>query len=173
MNWKKCRLISRRVGIALLMLLPAACASKGPQSQLGSQERALQERRFELTRTSDCVFQSSINGFDTLDARHVVLFSGGRRRAYLAEISGACFDLDSQVSLVAVDGDGNGQICGYGRDSIAFHRVGRVEDCRILGLEQLTDERRLDLGLAEPARPKKGDEAGSDSRQPVTPTEPR
>jgi hypothetical protein len=155
-------MISRRLGLALLLLLPAACVSQGPQSQLGSQERALQERRFELTSTDDCAFQSSIDGFDTLDARHVVLFAGGRRRAYLAEIAGACFDLDSQVALVAVDGDGNGQICGYGRDSIAFDRMGRVENCRILGLEQLTDERRLDLGLAEPARPKSSDGAGGD-----------
>jgi hypothetical protein len=154
-------MFSHRLAMALLLLLPAACVSQGPQSQLGSQERALQERRYELTRTSDCVFQSSINGFDTLDTRHVVLFSGGRRQAYLAEISGACFDLESQVSLVAVDGDGNGQVCGYGLDSIAFHRAGRVENCRILGLERLTEERRLELGLAQPARPK--DKAGGES----------
>ena len=166
-------MVSRRLGMALLLLLPAACASQGPQSQLGSQERALQARRYELTRTDDCVFQSSINGFDTLDARHVVLFSGGRRQAYLAEIAGACFDLDSQFSLVAVDGDANGQICGYGRDAIAFHRVGRVESCRILGLEQLTEERRLDLGLAEPKRPKKDDETGGDTGQAGTTTETR
>lgn len=166
-------MISRRLGPALLLLLPAACVSQGPQSELGSQERALQERRLELARTSDCAFQSSIDGFDTLDERHVVLFSGGRRRAYLAEISGACFDLDSQVALVAVDGDGNGQICGYGRDSIAFHRAGRVENCRILGLEQLSDERRLELGLAEPARPKSNDEAGGDSGPAGATTETR
>lgn len=117
---------------------------------LGTDERARQDRRFELTRTGDCAFQSSIDGFDTLDDRHVVLYSGGRRRAYLVELSGTCFDVDSQVTLVAVDGDGNGQVCGSGRDSIAFRRLGRVENCRILGLEQLTEERRLELGIAEP-----------------------
>jgi hypothetical protein len=159
--------------MALLLLLPAACVSQGPQSQLGSQERALQERRLELTRTSDCVFQSSINGFDTLDARHVVLFSGGRRQAYLAEISGACFDLESQVALVAVDGDGNGQVCGYGRDSVAFQRMGRVETCRILGLEELSDERRLELGLAAPARPGSKDDPGGDSGPAGATTETR
>jgi hypothetical protein len=142
-----------------LLLLPAACVSQGPESQLGSQERAMQAQSLELTRTSDCVFQSSIDGFGSLDDRHIVLFSAGRRRAYLAEVTGACFDLDNQVSLVAVDGDGNGSICGYGRDSIAFRRMGRVEDCRILGLELLTEERRLELGLAQPARPRKQDGA--------------
>ena len=63
------------------------------------------------------------------------------------------------MSLAAVDGDGNGQICGFGRDSVAYQRLGNVESCRILGLEQLSDERRLELGLAEPqpsrSRPKK------------------
>jgi hypothetical protein len=144
------------------ILLPAACVSQGPQSQLGTQERALQERRFELVRTGDCVFQSAIDGFDTLDDRHVLLFSGGRRRAYLAELSGACFDLGGQVSLAAVDGDGNGQVCGYGRDSLAFRHMGRVENCRILGLEQLSEERRLELGLAMPAKPKQDDDPKAD-----------
>ena len=87
-----------------------------------------------------------------------MLFAGGRSRAYLADLSGACFDLDSQVSLAAVDGDGNGQICGYGRDSVAFHGLGKVESCRILGLEQLSDERRLELGLDEPQKPKQAEE---------------
>ena len=117
-------------------------------------------------RTSDCVFQSSINGFDALDDRHIVLFSLGRRRAYLAEVTGACFDLDSQVSLVAVDGDGNGQVCGYGRDSIAFRHMGRVENCRILGLEQLSDERRLALGLAEPPKPRRDQDKEADPADP-------
>lgn len=143
-----------------ILILPVACVSQGPESQLGSQERAVQEQRVGLRRTNDCVTQSSISSFDTLDARHVVLFSGGKRQAYLAELGGACFDVGGQFTLAAVDGDGNGRICGYGRDAVAFHRMGRVENCRILGIEELSDERRLELGLAEPARTKRGDGAG-------------
>jgi hypothetical protein len=56
----------------------------------------------------------------------------------------------SQSTLAAVDGDRNGQICGFGRDSIAYRNLGMVEDCRILGLEELSDERRLELGLGAP-----------------------
>ena len=70
-----------------------------------------------MTRTSDCVFQSTIDGFDALDDTHVVLFSMGQRKAYLAELEGACFDVKSQSTLAAIDGDQNGQICGFGRDS--------------------------------------------------------
>jgi hypothetical protein len=49
-----------------------------------------------------------------------------------------------------VDGDRNGQICGFGRDSIAYRNLGRVENCRILGMQELTEERREELGLGAP-----------------------
>ncbi len=49
-----------------------------------------------------------------------------------------------------MDGDRNGQICGFGRDSLAYQNLGMVENCRILGLEELSDERRLELGLGVP-----------------------
>ncbi len=136
------------------LLLLAACVSSGPESQLGRQEKA--PRRIEMTRTSDCVYHSAISGFEALDDRYVVLYSMGGRKAYLTEISGGCFDMKSQSALAAVDGDGNGQICGFGRDSIAYRRMGMVEDCRILGLQELSDERRIELGVGAPApKPRK------------------
>jgi Family of unknown function (DUF6491) len=132
-----------------LLLLLAACVSQGPQSQLGKQDKA--PRRIEMSRTSDCVYQSLVTGFQTLDDRYVVLFASGGRKAYLAETSGGCFDMKNQFQLAAVDGDNNGQICGFGRDSIAYRRIGMVENCRILGLQELSDERRVELGVGAPA----------------------
>lgn len=130
------------------LVLLAACVSSGPESLLGKEE----PRRITMSRTSDCVFQSTISGFSVLEDRYVVLYGMGQRKAYLAEIAGACFDIEAESSLVAVDGDGNGQICGFGRDSIAYRRMGRVENCRILALEDLNEERRLELGVGAPAR---------------------
>jgi len=148
-------------------LLFAACVSKGPESQLGTQEKEQQARRIEMSRTSDCVYQSSISGFEALDDRYVVLFASGRRKAYLADLSAGCLDVRNQNALAPVDGDGNGQICGFGRDSIAYRRMGMVEDCRILGLEQLSDERREALGVgAPPPRPKKADKP-TDGEKPA------
>jgi len=137
-------------------LLLAACVSSGPESLLGTQDKAKQ--RIEMTRTSDCAFQSTIEGFDVLDGTHVVLYGMGRRKAYLTELAGACFDVKSQSTLAAIDGDQNGQICGYGRDSIAFRRMGMAESCRILAMQELSDERRVELGVgAPPPKPKKAD----------------
>ena len=143
--------------LPLAALIVAGCAaSSGPQSQLGTEQKARQKEQYELKRTSDCVFQSTIDDFNALDDTHVVLFSGGRRKAYLARLEGGCFDIRSQSALAAVDGDGNGQVCGFGRDAMAYRRMGQVEQCRILGLEALSDERREALGLGAPApRPKK------------------
>jgi len=143
-----------RIVILAAPLLFAACVSKGPESQLGTQEKERQARRIEMSRTSDCVYQSSISGFEALDDRYVVLFASGRRKAYLADLSAGCLDVRNQTALAPVDGDGNGQICGFGRDSIAYRRMGMVEDCRILGLEQLSDERRVELGVGAPPKPK-------------------
>lgn len=145
--------------LPLAALLVAGCAaSSGPQSQLGTEQKARQKQQYELTRTSDCVFQSTVDDFNALDDTHVVLFSGGRRKAYLAQLEGGCFDIRSQSALAAVDGDRNGQICGFGRDAMAYRRMGQVEQCRILGLEALSNERREALGLGAPApRPKKED----------------
>lgn len=134
--------------LGLLLLALAACVSSGPKSQIGTQEKA--RRQIHMSRTSDCVFQSTISDFHMLDDHHIVFYAMGRRKAYLAEIAGACFDAKFETELVSVDGDRNGQICGFGRDSVAFRRLGLVENCRILALEDLSEERRLELGLAAP-----------------------
>ena len=142
--------------IALPCLLIAGCVSSGPESQLGKEDKG--PKRIEMSRTSDCVFQSSIDDYQTIDNRYVVFYAQGRRKAYLAEIAGGCFDIGSEPALAAVDGDRNGQICGFGRDAMGYRRMGQVEQCRILGLEALSDERREALGLGAPApRPKKED----------------
>jgi hypothetical protein len=138
--------------LCLPLLALAACVSSGPQSQLGKTK----PQRIEMSRTTDCVHHSTISGFQALDDRYVVLFSQGNRKAYLADVAAACFNLKNQSSLAAVDGDSNGQICGAGRDSIAYRNLGMVEDCRILSLEQLSDERRIELGVGAPEKkPKK------------------
>jgi len=142
--------------LPMTALVLAACVSSGPESQLGKEDKSKQ--RIQMTRTSDCVYQSTIDGFNALDDTHVVLFSMGQRKAYLTELEGACFDVRSQSSLAAIDADQNGQICGYGRDAIAYHRMGMVENCRILAMQQLSDERRIELGVgAPPPKPKKAE----------------
>lgn len=131
--------------LAIPIALLSACAST-PAQEEGSR----------TSRTDVCVFQSSITGFRPLDDRHVVLYDGaGNKNAYLAEITPGCFDLSHQVTLAAVDGDGNGQICGYGRDNIVYEQFGRMESCRVMTLERLTDERLAAVLANKTKKPRK------------------
>lgn len=133
----------RSVLLAIPIALLAACAATSPQ---------------EGARTShgaDCVFHSTVTGFKPLDDRHIVLYGIDRNDVYLAQITVGCFDISHQVTLAAVDRDGNGQICGYGRDSIVYREFGRLESCRVISLERLSDERREALLAKADKKPRK------------------
>lgn len=125
--------------LAIPLLLAAACTAS--DSLVQTRQKAQQGIRLE--RTSDCIQQSSISGFQVLDDRHIVLFGARNRSAYLVQIAPACFDISHQIALASIDGDQNGRICGFGRDSIGYERFGRRESCRVMGVEELSDERRL------------------------------
>ena len=113
------------IPVALLSACAATPQKEGPRA----------------AKTDACVSQSSITGFKALDESRVILYDDvGNKKAYLAEVMGGCFDLSHQSRLSAIDGDGNRQICGYGRDSIAYEQFGRIENCRIMTVELLTDE---------------------------------
>lgn len=126
----------------LLPLLLAGCTSSDSMVQTRSKPAP---DPHVLKSTSDCISRSLVSGFQALDERHLLLYGSGQRRAYLVEISPSCFDLKFRNSLAAIDGDNNGQICGFSRDTIAFEQFGRLEHCRIMGMEELNDERRIEL----------------------------
>jgi hypothetical protein len=128
--------------ILLLSVLLVACASS--DSMVQTRQKAKSDPHV-LKGSSDCISESLVSGFNALDDRHLLLYGSGSRRVFLVEISPACFDLKYRNTLAVVDGDNNGQICGFGRDSIGFEQFGRVESCRIMGMEELSEERRLEV----------------------------
>jgi hypothetical protein len=136
----------------LTFLALAACATTTPDPESGAQRKPNQNRK--MVRTTDCVFQSAISSFNALDNRYVVLYGSGSRTAYLVEVAGGCFDVRTRSTLAAVDGDGNGRICGFGRDSIAYRQFGRLEQCRILSIEKLSDLRRYEVLGESPPTPR-------------------
>jgi hypothetical protein len=146
----------RATTLALALALLAASASSEPQSQIGKNEG----QEVEMSRASDCVAQATISRFEPLDDRHIVLSDKDEQKAYLAEMAAGCFNIEMQTMFIAVDGDGNGQICGDGRDSLKYRRLSMVENCRIMRLEELSDDRRLELGVSSPhsKSKKEGDE---------------
>jgi len=148
--------------LALPLMALAACATSSKDS---SGEGGNQFESRTMKRTSDCMFQSTINGFDALDQRYVILYGMGRNNAYLAELTPGCFDIKSANTLGAVDGDGNGQICGYGRDSLAYREFGRTEQCRIMSLERLSELRYYEVTGKGPPTPKGKDKDDDEDRK--------
>lgn len=92
-------------------------------------------------RGNACIFESAVSSFQPLSMTQLIIYGRGRDNAYLAEVSAGCFELKHRWALTLVDGDHNSQICGFGRDRVAYGDGGRVEQCQILALERLTPER--------------------------------
>ena len=131
--------------LTLSIALLSACAAQPPQK--GDAPRT--------ARMDACVFESQITGFDPLDDTHILLYAFGKKEPFLAEITPGCFDLKNQTALAAIDGDGNGQICGYGRDNIVYREFGRTESCRIVTLEKATEERIASVRENKAKKPRK------------------
>ncbi|HEY7754360.1 MAG TPA: DUF6491 family protein [Steroidobacteraceae bacterium] len=128
-----------RTWLALLMLGAATAAGAQTRPVIG-----------KVARTNDCIFQSAIRSFRVLDDRHIVLLGFGRRDVYLVELAPACLDVESQSTLGTVDGDRNGQICGYGRDGVSYRQFAQREQCQITAIERLSKARAAELLGEEP-----------------------
>jgi hypothetical protein len=93
-----------------------------------------------------CVFARSISDFEPLDRNKLVIWSPGRRNAYLVELTMPFTDLRFANELAVIDRDRNGQLCGYGMDRIVVGShprevstvmsVTRLDDAAIAALEQ-------------------------------------
>lgn len=126
----------------------AGCASSGTGSQQGSSQA--EPAQLAAPGTGGCVARSALDGVEAIDDRTVVLYAGSPRRAYLAGLESGCFNLEFQTMFAAKDEDGDGQICGGGKDSIAYRRLNMLQVCHILELQEASDERLRELGAGTP-----------------------
>jgi hypothetical protein len=93
-----------------------------------------------VARAADnaCVFSSSIQDFRGLDSSKLIVWSPGRRNAYLVELSMPLTDLKFAQRLAVIDRDHNGQHCGYGMDRIVVDR-GFREASTVMGVKRLDE----------------------------------
>ena len=112
-------------GLAAVLLGGCAADPARPTAAAGS-------------RGDACMFESAVSGFEPVDMTRLIIRGIGRDHAYLAEVSAGCFDLEHRWALALIDGDSNGQICGFGRDSVAYRDGLHIDECRILKLDRLT-----------------------------------
>lgn len=108
---------------------------------------ALGAQAGEKTRADDnaCVFVRSIHDFKPLDRNTLVIWSPGRRNAYLVALGMPLPELKFAHRLAFVDRDHNGQLCGYGMDRVAVPGSGFHMPSTIMGMTRLDAARIAEL----------------------------
>ncbi len=70
-------------------------------------------------RGNDCVFFQSVYDWQELDQNNLVIWGPGRHHAYQVYFAMPLPHLQSSWQLAFIDKDGDGRLCGFGRDEIA------------------------------------------------------
>jgi Family of unknown function (DUF6491) len=127
-----------------------------------------------VSRAADnaCVFSSTIQDFRGLDHSKLVVWSPGRRNAYLVELSMPLTNLKFAQRLAVIDRDHNGQLCGYGMDRIVVD-TGFREASTVMGVRRLDEagiealEQQYGVSLTRKKSPDKPDEQAAAQASPA------
>jgi hypothetical protein len=115
---------------AMFLGLMAACAGAGAAADKPA-----------AASSNECVFVRSIQDFKPLDRNHLVIWSPGRRNAYLVKLAGSTSDLRFAHSLAVIDRNRDGRLCGYGMDRIVVADLSFPHSATVLGMTRLNEER--------------------------------
>jgi hypothetical protein len=93
--------------IASALVLLAGCATHGGKPASTAQDNS----------GNDCIFFASLNNWAVLDRTHLIVRPSSKE-AYLVDTAFPIEDLPWAPEILFVDGDHNGELCGYGMDEI-------------------------------------------------------
>lgn len=96
--------------------------------------------------TNDCVFAGTVHDWRALDSRNLVIWAPGRRTAYHVQLGMPIHDLKSEESLVTVDRNGDGRLCGFGMDQVISTHGAFRQSSTILGMTRLDEAGLAALG---------------------------
>jgi hypothetical protein len=115
------------------LLLAAACASTGSPVR-------------QASTGNDCVFLRIVDGWEVLDNSSVLVRTSGApdRRSYLVRLTRPAPELRFAADLRLLDGNGDGQICGWGGDSVITSGA-TAQRYRIRAVERLSEHQLEDL----------------------------
>jgi hypothetical protein len=88
------------------------------------------------TSREECLFRAVVDDWTAINDEQLIIYASGRQ-PYLAKLAFPTPDLKFDYRIGIVDGDGNGRICGYGRDAVVFQDGTIPGGVRILSLQKL------------------------------------
>lgn len=83
-----------------------------------------------------CTWFRSIDDWQRLDDRNLIVWGPGKT-AYHVELSMPLFDLRTAESIAFIDGNRDGQLCGFGMDQVVVPHAPIFESSTILGMTRL------------------------------------
>jgi hypothetical protein len=85
-----------------------------------------------------CTWFRTIDNWQRLDDRNLIVW-GPNKAAYHIELSMPLSDLNSAESIAFIDGNRDGQLCGFGMDQVVVPHAPVFESATILGMTRLDD----------------------------------
>jgi hypothetical protein len=125
----------RSVTTAAMIAALAGCAMTNPASR---------DQRVAATEENDCVWVRSINDWQPLDDRNLIVDAASRQ--YHVELAQSCFGLEFETLIAFVDRGADDRICGFGMDRVVVDRT-IPETCWITAVDELTEDQAEDLVL--------------------------
>jgi hypothetical protein len=89
---------------------------------------------------SDCLFFRTIHDWRALDSTHMVVWGPGTRNPYLVTLTFPLPDLKWAFRLAFVDGNRDGNLCSFGRDSVVVPNGFTSWRSSIRGISRLDEE---------------------------------
>lgn len=93
----------------------------------------------KATDDNQCVFSRTVNDWRALDSRNMVIWTPGRKDAYLVTLSFPLHNLRSEENVAIVDSNGDGRLCGFGMDQVVTASGAFTERATITGMEHLDE----------------------------------
>ncbi len=93
-----------------------------------------------------CVFSRTVDDWRALDSRNLIIWAPNRKDAYHVTLGFPLNDLRSSESIAVIDRDGDGRLCGYGRDEIVTHSGPMTEHAMVSGMTRVDEAGLIALG---------------------------
>lgn len=128
-----------RLMAGLLLVMGAAFVSSVSAS-------AETDKPVQKADDNSCIFSRTVNNWRALDSRNLVIWAPNRKDAYHVTLGFPLNDLKGVEDIAVIDRDGDGRLCGYGRDEIATKGGPLPEHSTVTGMTRLDEAGLIALG---------------------------
>jgi hypothetical protein len=112
--------LNRRSFTSIAVVTISALTLSGPlaQAAVDTQPKGEASGATPKKNRESCLYSRSVHDWRTLDDSNLVVWAPNDRQAYHVKLIFPLFSARYEYRLAFIDGDRDGRLCGYGRDSV-------------------------------------------------------